>query len=114
MNDTEQNKALAEWLGWTELRVVLGDLKGVPPTDWKGYTDSAGQAWVPDFGRDLISVCAAIPRIPYGKQPTYMRCLFYILVKIAEDGSVSDFDKHLATAAQRREALLRTLNIYKP
>ena len=108
MNDTEQNKALAEWLGWTEIRVLLGDLKGVPPADWKGDTDSAGQAWVPDFGKDLnvMHKAEAIGVVAQHLEMDYREILGDVCGQYQSTWH--------ATAAQRREALLRTLNIYKP
>lgn len=108
MKPEAQRIAIAEACGWKKCRYVEGlrDVIGEPPAKWKGYY-APGQevAWAPDYLGDLNAMHEA------EKMLTEIQCAFYRqnLHEIITDIPASRYVWH-ATAAQRAEAFLRTLN----
>lgn len=114
MTPQEQRIAIAEWRGWTAIREqdycdpIVNPYDGPILQFWQGVNpDTGDEEELPDYGGDLNAIAEAVGKLPYEKQSIYMNILtFKVLMK--EEG-VSDFDRHQASAAQRTEALCRTL-----
>lgn len=102
MTPEEQRIALAEWAGWKELR------------DGRYKKDGVVERFPPDYLNDLNAVhemeiklgssqCAAYRDILEQNNDSYSNM----------NGSCVDWSLVHATAAQRCEALLKTLNLWK-
>jgi hypothetical protein len=97
MKDQDQNLAVAKFHGWEEIKhnPKTGLWYGKPPKD-------AAHPWdvvVPDYGRDLNAI-----------HKVEMHCLTNSRL---EEEYYFRVDRNIfASASQRREALLRTLNLW--
>ncbi len=92
MTEQAQRIAIAKWMGWT---VITSN--GVGRPSWSnrhGFDDRA----IPDYTRDLNAMAEVEERL------TDNQWRDYATYKLGNDVS--------ATAAQRAEALLRTLNLW--
>jgi hypothetical protein len=103
MNDKDQNLAVAKIHGWEEIQhnPKTGLWYGKPPKD-------AAHPWdvvVPDYGKDLNAMHRVEAKIQhYG---AFVDVLAMVM-KQPKQGIIIPF----ATASQRREALLRCLNLW--
>ncbi len=109
MTDTEQRIAIARWMGWT---VITSDAVGRPPwSDRHGADDQK----VSDYTRDLNAIYDAETRLlAKYRHAAYLEELCNVCRPDgAEPESIDDLINAIrATAAQRAEALLRTLNLW--
>ena len=124
MKPSDQRIAIAEACGW------LPDDDG-DGTGWKGSwirtrligkkpTFHAGEVvsytveqTVPDYTNDLNAMREAEKTIPPEKHLDFEECLERLISPHCPFGGLS-FEHLHATAAQRAEALLKTLNIWNP
>jgi hypothetical protein len=102
MNQEQQRIAIAEACAWTES----------PSGKWhhEGFMlpDPLNP---PDYLNDLNAMTEAVMSLPEEMQNNYLGYLAGICeVKMVKDV----FRMHNATAAQRAEAFLKTLNLWKP
>lgn len=129
MKPEEQNKAIAEACGASFWMVHVGSAPFLE-VRWKdkpmglsaGYAAASREiepwellktplhGYIPDYLSDLNAMVSALDALPYEKQAIYMHILCFKVMMKSE--GVSDYEKHTATAAQRAEAFLRTLNIW--
>ena len=104
MTPEAQRIAIAEACGWTEISDWgAGGINGKHPTE----------PWVeviPDYLNDLNAMHEAEKTLNFIKAAEYAR----ILTSIAWQSEQPVFAPMTATAAQRAEAFLRTLNLWKP
>ena len=115
MTPQAQNIAIAQACGWEEIRVDdNGRLSGLSPINIKqGFNDPDNHSWfVPNYTTDLNAMREAIMSQGKGVQCD-INC--YLLYKTF-DASSNPMGWHKvanATAAQRAEAFLRTLNLWE-
>ncbi len=104
MNPEAQRIAIAEACGWT--RFTPGTIQ---------YTAQRSDGkWdlIPDYLNDLNAMHEAVKSLPQNMMPRYFSCLCSVVsCGIAIYGYSQATE---ATAAQRAEAFLRTLNLWKP
>lgn len=109
MDSSEINILIAKWCGW----------KAVSVYEWKDgvrlpmqyHWDGFKATGLPNYFGDLNAIHEALKSLPYQEQPRYLQVLTRdVLMK---DEGVSDWDKHMAEAPQRCEALLRTIGKWK-
>ena len=114
MKPEEQRIAIAEACGWITLK---NGTDGFAPRDRKINILCDIYDPLPQYTSDLNAMHEAEKMLlgdstRHGVlQSTFSKNLFKIMN--SPDG-VSDFDKIHATAAQRAEAFLKTLNLWKP
>lgn len=121
MKEHKQNIALAQELGWTDCEYVAGlvDSKGLPPDDGNWYEcpkiGDAEKRWLPRF--DSLDVIHKVEKIlvdKYWKGDFRFDPSIYIptLTKVVRSYHVS-YAVITASAEQRREAILKTLNLWE-
>jgi hypothetical protein len=119
MTPEQQRIAIAEACGWTDirrpcdsnyhdlptdtLRILYGQVCGIPP----GWVHSQNSRPLPDYLNDLNAMHEAEKMLD-GSQIDQYKHRLCVLVTDKERISQS------ATAAQRAEAFLRTLNLWTP
>lgn len=115
MTKASQNKAIAQWLGWTDL-----EFRGIIPPkelDWIGHHPSItpeGRSgkWsgrVPNYTSDLNAIHSAEDQLKDDE------CRAYVMTLENIDGPylLSRYGLVHATARQRAEALLRALSLWE-
>lgn len=122
MTPEEQRIALAEWDGWVEVYApvdwMLGELTGIytfpHPTDPEKIKYYVSRKPVPDYLNDLNAVHLLEKKLPDKHKRSYA----FILAQVLDTTPTVDLDDQFlnihATSAQRCEALLKTLNLWKP
>ncbi len=120
MTESEQRVAIAEWMGWQRIKDFSEGLMmppgtsvcGYPPPSPSGFAIIGKPIELPDYTRDLNAIHEAEMRL-YGSPEQYAndevmhrRWISYVWFLNKQWGPC-------ATAAQRAEALLRTLNLWK-
>lgn len=100
MTPEEQRIALAEWAGWEELR------------DGRYKKDGIVERFIPDYPNDLNAVHLLEKKLPDGH--TYWEFIGHLDDIVKRDLLPFIADRANATAAQRCEAILKTLNLWKP
>ena len=120
MKPEQQRIAIAEVCGWEDCRYIEGlrNVSGIPPNSWRGNCISGlDVAWTPDYLNDLNAMHEAEISVfsDSGMQCDYSRSLIRVIKERSHLGKsfFSDFDLAHATAAQRAEAFLRTLNLWR-
>lgn len=119
MTPAEINAAIAEWMGWKE--VVLEPLhysgaEGIPPNHPRRAEDGGFNYWaVPNYHGDLNACREAWLHLDEQKQWEFADELDGVIERAMPE---SDIYRRTAvslnaTAPQRTEALLRTLNLWK-
>jgi len=115
MTEIEQKIAIAKACGWTTLSMP----EECPPA-WTHpvHRDVINDYYLPDYLNDLNAMHeaeAAKIALDGLYQAQFCHHLFRVLNSDNRnpDGGISEFDKINATAAQRAEAFLKTLNLYK-
>jgi hypothetical protein len=117
MTPNEQNKAIAEYCGWTEVGMVynrylaIEQLAGEPPKD-SNY--AVGQpSLIPNYHSDLNAMHEAEKKLPSTEpregevsKSIYLRKLSLITGNYA-------WDMTHATSSQRAEAFLKTIGKWK-
>ena len=107
MTEEQQRIAIAEACGWTDCQHVesIGLTKGYPPTNTppKYGTYENGMAQLPDYPNDLNAMHEAEKIFNHAQYCRYISEL--CTLTIADNNSM-----YMATAAQRAEAFLRTIN----
>ena len=119
MNKEAQRIAIAEACGWTECYFdnILNKLCGYP----KGCNADNSGCYVkelPDYLNDLNAMHAAEKTLDYGHRCFYCEHLYYIIpeatISLYGDRDYAEYwELTVATASQRAEAFLRTLNLWK-
>ena len=108
MSDQEINKAIAEALGWSQVRSAghNDDLIGKPPTNAPptGGTLVRGGWILPDFANDLNAMHEA-EKAALRDRSTQIR----YMIELPRD----HWDEVHATARQRAEAFLKTLGKWR-
>lgn len=109
MTPEQQRIAIAEACGWERVSVI-----GYPahPKEWDDI------AQLPNYLNDLNAMHEAVSSLNPGLRDTYLDILTEQVVHknaIDLDGSIHDRNMPVvhATAAQRAEAFLRTLNLWQ-
>lgn len=77
-----------------------------------GFEDALYDAYhrrVPDYLNDLNAVHGAEKLLTYEQQPHYIHAIKRTVMRVSPIGAADDYETATATAAQRLEALLRTL-----
>ena len=104
MTPTEQNIAIAEACGLTNVKpVVVQNVAHQGDDRTVGISSDSG--WIPDYLSDLNAMHEAEKTLTKEQRRKYVRTLFQT--------TNTDWDSHCATAAQRAEAFLRTLGKWK-
>lgn len=126
MTQEEINKAIAEWMGWSNIEVansmnINSPLKGYPPTGQ--IIGNKKKKIIPNFYNDLNAVHEAEKRLTPEQEEQYVSWLgALIMAEAYEDTTSARWSKsnlsstdstYRATAPQRCEALLRTLDLWK-
>ncbi len=106
MTTEEINIAIAEACGWTKIEDPTHYLWKRANTEWRGGFEYATE--LPDYCNDLNAMYEAEKTLIY-KYREYEDRLWFI---VQRDGKELAFTSH-ATAPQRAEAFLRTLNLWK-
>jgi hypothetical protein len=101
MNTEQQRIAIAEACGWTFINQVDKHPHGLPPDGRKDRYTSP----LPDYLNDLNAMHKAEKVLESNQEQSY----FELLHDIA-----GNLNFYRATAAQRAEAFLKTLNLWKP
>lgn len=112
MTPTEQRIAFAKHFGWTNIEQHYDDLRGVAPEQWAKKHDDifgSGLYWLPD-AEDLNVIHEAVMKCRESLSG-YSAALRAIVRNECPYGD--DLDYYFATAAQRLEALIKTLNLWK-
>ena len=115
MNDLNANTAVALHLGYTfEDRTIMYDGAEIQFRIWKTPSgDGMGKKWPPDYGSDL-NACHEIERFLTEDQVrVYVDHLAFL--NNAGNGAIRFHGRWAcasATATQRREAFLKTLNLW--
>lgn len=109
MSPEAQRIAIAEACGWTQIgRCTCGQTpRGTSPTGWRGH--------LPDYLTDLNAMHKAVMTLPPDRRNAYVNHVSDITTTEENDSDPveSDFAFINATAAQRREAFLKTLNLWR-
>jgi hypothetical protein len=112
MNPLEQNTAIALALGYTyEDRAITYDGAEIKFRLWQ--TPGGGgmeRSWPPNYPGDLNAMHEAEKSLPLKKQMQYQG----MIGKVTGNKCPALFGQIHSTAAQRAEAFLRTLNLWKP
>lgn len=119
MKPEEGNKALAEWAGWTHIEPVssiqiYGNLKGYPAKFILGKKEI-----VPNYHSDLNAIHELELKLGSDLQPDVRWNYMEILAEVVMNAKDFPIDAghawrvSTATAPQRWEALLRTLNLWR-
>jgi hypothetical protein len=110
VNPEAQRIAIAEACGWTDCEHIkrLGLCKGKHKEVRVQY--DSGHSALPDYLNDLNAMHEAEKILNHVKAAEYARMLTFI----AWQSEQPVFAPMTATAAQRAEAFLRTLNLWKP
>lgn len=110
MSPIKQQQAIAESCGWTDIQDphFMSALMKTPVGRVPGGDSLGGFTSIPDYLGSLEAINSAVASLPYDRQPVYIHKLTFT-VMMKEEG-VSDFERHLATAPQRAEAYLRTID----
>jgi hypothetical protein len=98
MTPESQRIAIAEACGWEE--------ESFGPSWYESVTK------MPDYCNDLNAMHEAVKTLPQNMKPRYFSCLCAVV-----SGAISLYgysEATEATSAQRAEAFLRTLNLWKP
>jgi len=107
MSEEEQRIAIADAVGWTGIYYNQGVWMGTKP---KEDRDSYH---LPDYLHDLNAMHEA-EKILMGNNPHFRATYRRLLIDASEDSS-DNFQRYwMATAAQRAEAFLKTLGLWKP
>jgi len=114
MTETEQRRAIAEACKW--------EIRNLTAEDWRHWHvkhpvaclnwDSAGPN-LPDYLNDLNAMHEAEKKLHLNQRNNYIDQLFRVCEKAQRMASVPGWLIPTATAAQRAEAFLRTLNLWK-
>ncbi len=106
MSPERQRVVIAELCGWDDLAYPYNSrqLKGIPSGQTFGHED------VPDYTNDLNAIHEAEKRIPASDRHNWYLRLSMVVDRERRMASVPGWLVPTATAAQRAEALLRTLN----
>lgn len=123
MTPEEQRIALAEWAGWKRYITPLHDADGLVTEKrtmvrWTapGETFQKNPYWsrqeCPDYLNDLNAVHLLEKKLPDGH--TYWKFIGHLDNIVKRDTLPFIADRANATAAQRCEALLKTLNLWNP
>jgi hypothetical protein len=122
MTHEEQRIALAEWDGWVEVYAPVdwmpGELTGIytfpHPTDPEKTKYYISRKPVPDYLNDLNAVHLLEKRLTDKQKRSYA----FILAQVLDTTPTVDLDDQFlnihATAVQRCETLLKTLNLWTP
>lgn len=110
MNENEQRTAIAEFQGWKSIRPDAGGtLIGYPPNkDQDGWPPCP----VPDYLNDLNAMHEAEEHLHGREQLEMWNDNFYVTPRNLTSDEIGDWPCH-STAAQRAEALLRTIGKWK-
>jgi hypothetical protein len=120
MKPEQQIIAIAEACGWTQCVYVesIGLAKGVPGNNKPSYgTYENGMAQLPDYLNDLNAMHEAEQTLwqkDWESRHDFVDKLARILSPVHGYWQQSGLDLLDATAAQRAEAFLRTINLWKP
>lgn len=118
MTPEAQRVAIAEWCGW----IWHGDASWPKSPNnyyWKSSDQNAiSYQLLPDYASDLNAIVSATRHLDEFEHIEFSKQLFHLLDGEYEFESVPDnwfvvFDNLHATAAQRCEALLKTLGLWK-
>lgn len=116
MTPDKQRVSIAEAVGWTEITYTGISWQGIGPKDSKRYgafrpapspdeNDAREWHWLPDYLNDLNACHSMEKHIPDDLRQNY----YINLGAVANNGGQS---RECATAAQRCEAFLRTINLW--
>jgi len=100
MTPEQQRIAIAEACGW----YFMDD-------SWH-YPNGANAITTPDYLNDLNAMHEAVKSLPQNLKPRYFAYLCAVVSGAISLNGYSEATE--ATAAQRAEAFLRTLNLWKP
>ena len=108
MTPEAQRIAIAEACGWTEISDWEGGMNGKHPTEpWGDF--------IPDYLNDLNAMHEAWQTLTPSQKTCFESELYSIVIGQAEYNRNDDSPYITnATAAQRAEAFLKTLNLWKP
>lgn len=100
MTPSEQNRAIAKWMGWTKIHT------GYPMDGIKPGSVAALRHLIPNFYGDLNACWDFEEKLTMIQSRSYTNSL-------RDSVDIDGFCGIHATAPQRCEALLRTLNLWK-
>jgi hypothetical protein len=102
MNEEQQRITIAEACGWTKISDwKAAGINGQHPTE--PWTEV-----IPDYLHDLNAMHKAVKTLPQNIKPRYFACLCFVVRGAI---SLNGYSKATeATAAQRAEAFLRTID----
>lgn len=119
MTPEEQRIALAEWAGWKYSPSANSSIKHEATMAWYRPGNSPWHLeQLPDYLNDLNAVHELEKKLDYEMRYNYAEVLSSVVLDRSELvwwdlASHETFDVSHATAAQRCEALLKTLNLWK-
>jgi hypothetical protein len=125
MNADKQRIAIAEACGWQESKLVEYSIYGVVDkgNGWHfsgrepAYEKDGKRARVdvlPDYSSDLNAMNMAENGMTDGQHNLFRGMLSEITKRVPHECDMNDRSFTSATAAQRAEAFLRALNLWKP
>jgi hypothetical protein len=110
MTDQEINAAIAEWCGWQDIYAVNNKLCGLPPHGYFKASEMMYHTDIPDYLNDLNAMHKAEDTLTPDQLTEYCNRL---TAPVSAVGIPHKSKGIRATARQRAEAFLRTLNLYK-
>src|SRR6266576_1136216 len=113
MTDQAQNKAIAEWYGWKKVRLCMNaksGLVGYAPDD--PFPHDKGEQAVPDYTRDLNAISGAEQGLGEAMRSNYLDVLAHVVSHRFESDEDRVWKIQTAIAAQRAEAMIRTLGLW--
>ena len=105
MTNQEINIAIAEACGWTRVKTVVAYIRPEPFDDWTGpdgYHHGITGPMIPDYPADLNAMHEAEKLRIIGTEHESDYCMYLY----------ENAHQCFATAAQRAEAFLKTLNLW--
>lgn len=113
MSPEAQRVAIAEWMGWNpnphcyDEKIRLWRNEGSKPPRTREFSE------LPDYPNDLNAIHEAEKRLSVNEWTPYLDHLDKICVPVHICPTTHAMACYCATAAQRCEALLRILNLWK-
>ena len=107
MTPEQQNRTIAKHCGWMQSKSSM----------WEGWWHQTGknayQQFCPNYCNDLNAMHEAEKVLNVNEQYLYWIALLETRSRPEDYGDSGDFEAIYATAAQRAEAFLRTLNLWQ-
>lgn len=105
MTPEQQRRAIAEWMGWKQSPIAHLHF-------WNDETQEATMV-IPNYYGDLNAIATAERRLDHSQWNTYVTNLDMVCVPLDDRVITHSLAVICATAAQRAEALLRTIGKWK-